>query len=248
MKTDAIQTDTKPIQEAEDVPALFVATNLESWETDKPKLYAIDVTYDTLCFRRLDPDYYAWLRYKMSLAKKATLAGHLSLASFNDLKARFIRVHEWAMESFGKDVLQEAVNGLDAHNYVPPVPWKPGDLDKQEAETVKVEPKPEHLFPANGEFGFTHSVPPEAVAKVDAIRDQAISLGWSESGLYQNRGRFKFPCGQDYGLVCFLEGDKLIGEVTRQSIEIINPGPHGSSLRFYNPHVDQPWIKRLGKE
>ena len=79
--------------------------------------------------------------------------------------------------------------------------------------------------------------------KVDAIRDQALSLGWSESQLYQNRSRFRFPCGQDYGLVCFLEDDKRIGEVTRQSIEIIGPPPQENRLRFYNPDIDQPWLK-----
>ena len=79
--------------------------------------------------------------------------------------------------------------------------------------------------------------------KVDAIRDQARSLGWSEAQLYQNRGRFRFPCGQDYGLVCFLEGDKRIGKVTRQSIEIIGPPPQERCLRFYNPDVNQPWLK-----
>ena len=62
--------------------------------------------------------------------------------------------------------------------------------------------------------------------------------------LYQNRGRFRFPCGRDDGLVCFLEDDQRIGEVTRQSIEIIGPPPKENRLRFYNPDVDQPWLKK----
>ena len=88
----------------------------------------------------------------------------------------------------------------------------------------------------------------KAVARVDTIRDQALALDWSEIALYQNRGRIRFPSGQDYGLVCFVDGDRSIGEVTGQSIEIIHGGPRQSRLRFYNPDVDQPWIKRSRKE
>lgn len=80
--------------------------------------------------------------------------------------------------------------------------------------------------------------------KVDAIRDQALSLGWTDARLYQNRGRYSFPCGQEYGLVCFLYDDRSVGEVTRQSIEIIGPPPQENRLRFYNPDVDQPWLKK----
>lgn len=243
----AVENAQVQTEEVAPSPALFVATNLESWETTNPSIYARDVTSDALCFRRLDPAYYAWLRHKMSLVKKATLAGQLSPASFSDLKARFVRVHDWAMKNLDQAALQHAMNNLDAQAYLPPIPWKSGDLDEQEAKTVPVEPKPSHLCPAAGDFNFTHSVSPEAVAKVDAIKDQALSLDWTEPSLYQNRGRFAFPYGEDYGLVCSLDGDRRIGEVTRQSIEIIVPGPREGRLRFYNRHVDQPWIKRPGE-
>ena len=102
---------------------------------------------------------------------------------------------------------------------------------------------PLYRFPEDGDWKFTQPVRSSIVPKVDAIRDQALSLGWSEAQLYRNRGRFRFPCGQDYGLVCFLEEDKRIGEVTRQSIEIIGPPPHENRLYFYNADVDQPWLK-----
>ncbi len=83
----------------------------------------------------------------------------------------------------------------------------------------------------------------EAIAKVDAIRDKALSLGWAKEGLYQTQGIFRFPCGQDYGLVCFLEKGESIGKVTRQYIEIIRPS--GVCQRFYNRDVAQPWIKKV---
>lgn len=83
---------------------------------------------------------------------------------------------------------------------------------------------------------------PETIAKVDAIREKAMALGWTEEGLYQTKGRFKFPCGEEYGLVCFVEKDDSVGEITRQYIEIIRPS--GVRQRFYNRDVDQPWIKK----
>jgi|GEM_PF-2839955 hypothetical protein len=102
----------------------------------------------------------------------------------------------------------------------------------------QVEP---YLFPRNGDQPFTEKVSPAAVAKVDAIREQALALGWSERGLYQNRGQFRFPYGEDYGLVCFIGDAQRIGEVTKQYIEIISPPPRENRLRFYNPDAPQPW-------
>lgn len=32
-------------------------------------------------------------------------------------------------------------------------------------------------------------------------------------------------------------------EVTRQSIELIGPPPSETRTRFYNPDVEQPWVK-----
>ncbi len=62
--------------------------------------------------------------------------------------------------------------------------------------------------------------------------------------LYRNRGRFRSPCGEDYGLVCFVDGDERIGEITCQSIEIVGPPPRETVLRFYNPDVEQPWHRK----
>ena len=122
-----------------------------------------------------------------------------------------------------------------------PINRQPTDAPPELTRTPPTVPP--HLFPEHGDWKFTQPVRLSTVPKVDAIRDQALSLGWSEAQLYQNRGRFRFPCGQDYGLVCFLEEDKRIGKVTRQSIEIIGPPPQERCLRFYNADVDQPWLK-----
>jgi len=85
-----------------------------------------------------------------------------------------------------------------------------------------------------------------AVAKVDVICDEAMACGWSEARLYQNQRRFRFPYGQDYGLICFVDEGREIGGVTKQSIEIIHGAntPHLSTPRFHNSDVPQPWLKK----
>ncbi len=224
--------------------ALYASTNLTFFETKRPHDYGRDyVGVFGTCFRRLDPDYYAWLRHKMRLAKKAAQSGRLAAPGFDKLRTRFNAIHAWAMEHLGEDALRSAIRSLDPKTYTPP------KLDGWLAST-KSAPKtpppavPPYLFPKDGDWRFTQRVRTSAVPKVDAIRDQALSLGWSEARLYQNRGRFRFPCGEDYGLVCFLDENKRIGEVTRQSIEIVGPTPQENRLRFYNPEVDQPWMKK----
>jgi hypothetical protein len=83
------------------------------------------------------------------------------------------------------------------------------------------------------------------VAKVDVIRDEAMAKGWSETRLYQNQGRFRFPCSEDYGLVCFVDGSRRTGEITARYIEIIHEtAGRENRLRFFNPDVDQPWLKK----
>jgi len=254
-------------------PALFAATNLAFWETDKPHYYARDVGIDGTCFRRLDPEYYAWLRHKMTLARKAADSGRLSAGAFEELRTRFNAIHAWAIERFGEDALRSAVQALDPKAYSPPSTETPGTAgprtNRQDSRFGRAAGAPEgrgprmarvkpqgrpasppaaqderHLYPKDGDWPFTHPVPPSAVAKVDAIRIEAVAKGWREARLYQNRGRFRFPCGEDYGLVCFVDGDERIGEITRQSIEIVGPPPRETVLRFYNPDVEQPWHRK----
>ena len=142
---------------------------------------------------------------------------------------------------------------------------------------VHSEPAEGYLYPMQGNRRFTQVVQLSSLAKVDSIREQALSLGWNEPRLYQNRGQFRFPYGEDSGLVCYIfetvetvYGDRIIrnrriGEVTRQHIQIIcdnfairphrdevngllyytrHPAPNRACLCYYNPDVDQPWLKR----
>ena len=258
---DVPETEGKNTSSVENVPngnkatqeaTLYVATNLESWGTLTPKYYARDVSVDDTCHRRLDPDYYAWLKHKMALARKAADSGRISLSALDKLRARFDGIHTWAVDRFGEDTLRSAIQSLDPKSYSPPIPETSGQgihyPFKPVAPEERLPPDSRFLYPKNGEWQFTQEVSSQAIAKVDAIRDAAISLGWSEARLYQNRGSLRFPYGQDYGLVCFVDGDVRIGEVTQQSIEIVGTTSQHNRLRFYNPDVDQPWLRRIRNE
>lgn len=199
-----------------------MSTRLECWWTDRPYLFARDVQINDTTYRHLDPEYYAWLRSKMNLAKLASKAGHLGLEDFNALREKFNRLHAWALDRFGEATLLEAVRDLDARAYRPPV-----------VETDKP------IRPARS----AESLPEVATAMVDAIRDQALALGWTHESLYGADGSTRPAHGRKSELVGFLKPRDHIGEVARHSIEIILP--NGVHQRFYNPNVEQPWIKRL---
>lgn len=210
---------------AADSPRLYVSTELDTWETFTP-----EPDQDAICercgFRRLDPEYYAWLRQRMDVAKRARERGRLAAAQYQELRRRFNEVHFWAVKQFGEDALLAAVESLDPEAYQPPA--------IQDVDPEPPQPKPEpHLYPTEGDWPFTEPVSPEAIAKVDAIRDQALALGWSEAALYQNRGRYRFPVGGDYGMVCFLHDGCEIGDVGGEYIEIVRSS--GSKLRHYRP-------------
>jgi hypothetical protein len=207
---------------------LFVSTSLATWTTANPKQFARDFQINDTVYRRLDPEYYAWFRSRMALAKKAATAGQFDAAAFEDLRVRFNAVHEWAVEHFGDDQLVAAVRAFRPGDYRPPVAEDDGP----------------HVPIPRPRSSSADSIAPEVIAMVDAINEQAISLGWKLDRLYGTGGKGIFDPRR--GLVCFLKPGDRIGEVTAQSIEIIHPLPTEVRHRFYNPDVDQPWVKKIG--
>jgi hypothetical protein len=206
--------------------ALYVSTSLATWRAGQPKGIARDFQIDDTCYRRLDPEYYAWLRSRMHMGKLASAAGRLPEKSFDELRAKFNAVHEWAMGHFGEAVLAEAVNNLNARDYQPPA-----------ADSDSTARNSGHRNAADD------GVPAEAITMLDAICERALALGWKRERFYgTGNGRI---FSQNRGLVSFLKPGDRIGEVTRQSIEIIGPPPSEVRQHFYNPDVDQLWIIRL---
>jgi len=205
--------------------AFFVSTSLSQWFTVQPERFHRDVQLNDVAYRRLDPEYYAWLRSRMNMARLAALAGQLDQEAFDTLRDSFNRIHEWAMAQLGEAALEAAVRGLDSREYRPPAtePW-----DRHVASPV--------AGPSASQA--------QAVAMVDAIRETAIGLGWKHERLYSADK----PLSPDSGLAAYLKPGDRIGEVSSQSIEIIGPPPVEVRQRFYNPDVNQPWVIRVDRK
>ena len=126
----------------------------------------------------------------------------------------------------------EAVAGEEqpAPQVSPPPREKPQDA-------ASLDGWSKHAFPDEDpeRFRSNQRISKYALAQVDAVRDQATALGWTEAELYQTRGRFAFPCGGQYGLVCFIHRDQRVGKVTKNNIEIVYPDGH--ALRLYRKEV-----------
>ena len=201
--------------------SLFVSTSLDTWLANNPELFARDVQINDTAYRRLDPEYYAWLRSRMNLAKHAAAAGQISPDAFEELRQKFNAVHEWAIEHFGEAALQNAIRNLDARIYAPPVAE-----DDRSVRAVRAA----ETFAA------------EAVAVVDQIRDQALALGWTEDLLGAAAGSTREPLSRRCTLGHLLRPGDQIGEIAPQFIEIVRAS--GVRQRFYNPDALQPWIRR----
>lgn len=197
--------------------ALYVATDLRSWETEEPRRHAADVDIDGTDYRRLNRQYYAWLRRMMDRAMRAYDACKMSDQAFEGLCARFSVVQTWAVGQWGDRRLRTSVAAFDAKAFT-----LPGTARR----ALKVVPA------FAGPPLIRYDLPRSAYAEVERIREEASALGWSEASLNQTLGAHPFPIGRDYGLVCFLRDGDRIGDVTAESIEIIGPAPQEARLRF----------------
>lgn len=213
-----------PGHEHQPAAALYVSTALLTWQSKEPHRIARDCTINGTAYRRLDPEYYAWLRSRMNLARLAAAAGQLASDDFDVLRVKFNGMHEWAIESFGERTLLEAVHHLDSRFYQPPVADQP--------EPIRTA-RP------------MDSASSEGTSLVDAILDRALALGWTRESLYGAGSASRMAPGSPLGLArCLRPGDQL-GEVTAHSIEIILA--NSARQRLYNPDVEQPWVRRLTK-
>ena len=235
-KAASQQPDRLVVVEPAPVTIPFVASSL-AIKLLAPDSKQTDQVIQNTVYRKLTPDYFAWLRCRIVNAQKTHKAGKLADDLWESLKERFLQVHEYAVEEFGEQGIKEAMR-----TFIPASYQSPADAPIIFSDW---------LYPAKeGNHKCSHPVTPKALAKVDAIKTEALAKGWLENRLYQNRGQYKFPCGEDYGLVCHMEGNRRIGAITEQAIEIISKGKTGqqSVMRFYNPDVSQPWIRTPAKE
>ena len=240
--------------------ALFIATDLTKLELDATSLDQTDIESNGRIYRRLDPEYFAWLRSQMEAARGWRECGKISAEAFDVLRTRFNEIHDQAIDLFGESSLLDAIQLMAPKSYqwpgrtrsepvepthaeIPKEPESPAPRCSSESPSISDEPRSQdgpslHAYPDEDpeRFQFNQRISRYALAQVDAIRDQALALGWTEAQLYQTRGRFAFPCGDHYGLVCFIRRDQHLGEVTDRTVEIICP--RGHSQRFYRKEVN----------
>ncbi|HEY3418517.1 MAG TPA: hypothetical protein VGM23_16700 [Armatimonadota bacterium] len=314
------------------IPYPFVATDLDCRD-DLPSSSG-DVVIEGKCFRRLSPDYYAWLRAQMERARYQHDAGILPDTHYDTLRQRFNALHDRAVTLFGEDSLLQTVRTFSPMTY--PVPsvrrsaeidvllqdattasespietsatddafagrrvrtrsgswqgwivrsypadewfpngWADIQTDEQQAGQADLrclldahgtpiipsphytayeqraialarEEKPEDFadleaslpilaYPLPGDWRFEESPSFNDYLKVNDIRERALALGWTDADLFQTSGLFKFPLGQDYGLVCFLRG-RRIGDITADNVALVPEKTGGALLTFQRPH------------
>jgi hypothetical protein len=102
--------------------SLFVSTSLDFWATERPHVFARDVQIDDIAYRRLDPEYFGWLRSRMVAVRAAVASGRVPAAAFEELRRSFYGVQEWALDTFGEARLRDAISRLDVAAYRPPMP------------------------------------------------------------------------------------------------------------------------------
>jgi hypothetical protein len=157
----------------------------------------------------------------------------VSAAVFDEARRHFNAMQSAAVAMFGEVALLEAARSLDSEAYRPPLPDEHDAPKLAAPASPRPNPEAERLARAR--------------ELVDAIRDQALALGWTMESLYFSEGYDRRPFAARYGLLCYIHGQDRIGEVTLQSIELIGPAPLQTRSRFYNPDVEQPWITRVAK-
>jgi hypothetical protein len=206
---------------------LFVSTSLAQWETT-----ARDFQIDDTVYRRLDPEYFAWLRGRMTVAQRGLKAGAIRPEVFDQLRERFNRLQERAIAIFGEPALKEAIRKLAGTRYQPPHVMR---LD------MRTIPKQSRAPTERARSGGVRD-DAEVQAIIAAVGDWALARGWREKRVWGEPGQRNGGTLAD----ALRRPGTRIGQVTRQWIEIIGPPPHENILRLYNPDVEQPWVRAAG--
>lgn len=124
---EGCSTDTEQVQQLPGEPTrgvaelkspsgpqtMYVATNLDFWETDTPHWYAKEVIVNGVKYHRLDPKLYAWMRHKMTRVFKAADAGHIEVRAFENLLHRYAVFENRAHSILNIEKLMGAVQSFN---------------------------------------------------------------------------------------------------------------------------------------
>ena len=112
----------------------------------------------------------------------------------------------------------------------------------QQQTLFQQEPVRSYRYPDDGHWEYTVPIDPDVVRIIDSIRDEALSKGWSEASLYQNRGHF--IAGKWYGLICILDKTDQISRIDEDIIYIRTfkgsaIPPEGEIVKFPNLNYEE---------
>ncbi len=200
---------------------IWVATDLEILDGLKAGTAREDILHGGKKYRRLSPDYFMWITKRFFNFKRAVEKKLVDRKIAEIVDIRFNSIKSLANRFFNPDDFDAAKRRLN----ILPMP------------SLNNKGKTIFMFPADATLPICNPVSDWAIAQVDAVKDNAISLGWTESSLYQNQGTFAFPYGFDWGIVNFIDNGDRLGEVTSRTIELKTST--GSVLRFYNKNICQ---------
>ncbi len=106
------------------LPALYVATDLESWAPEHPEIFARDLVIEGKAFRRLDAEYLAWLGSRLDRARNECDSGRFGVPAMIELEHRWLRLRNRAARVLGEDSVRRVESGgaTDSipRDYAPP--------------------------------------------------------------------------------------------------------------------------------
>ncbi len=217
----------------------YVSTDLRMIELTTREARNQDMLIDGTTYRKLEAQFFVWIEGRMELARKAAQNGKLTETALNSLNLRFEQIKDWVNENIDERSLATARKLFENSRYNPPPAalQKPKEIKNSEPESSKP-----YLYPETGNWEYTVPIDPEVVKIIDSIRDEAISKGWSEASLYQNRGHF--IAGKWYGLICILDKTDKIERVDEYLIHIRTfkgsaVPPEGEIVKFPNLEYEE---------
>jgi len=221
----AIQQQTLFQQElVQQIP--YVSTDLRMVEMTARDARSQDMIIEGTSYRRLDAQFFVWIERRIELAHKAANNRKISDKALQQLMSQFRQIKDWIDENIEDRYLTAARKLYGSANYSPPP-----------AALPKPEPVKQYLYPAIGHWEYTVPIDPEVVKIIDSIRNEALSKGWIEASLYQNRGHF--IAGRCYGLICILDKTDQIEKIDEDIIQIrtfkgSDVPPEGEIVKFPN--------------
>ena len=194
---------------------IWAATNLEILNLHKTNPDREDILHENKNYRRLSPDYFLWLQKRFFNFRQAVEKKLVDGKTETEVANRFGRIQLLAERYFSPHDFDTAKFRLSLLPMLSP--------NKKEQTFF--------IYPTDKTLPVFNPISSYALKQVDAVKHRAISLGWTESGLYQNQGTFTFPYGFDWGIINFIDRGDRLGEVTSKTIELITAT--GSVLHFY---------------